>query len=68
MEYCISSCCKKASLVPLARTEEQGTKIISHALLSPLLTSTCFHRQMLISRANMRVCGRLLRAMTRHCR
>ncbi len=57
MEYCISSCCKTASLVPLAQTEEQGTKIISHALLSPLLTSTCFHRQMLML---------LLRAITRH--
>ncbi len=57
MEYCISSCYKTASLVPLAQTEEQGTKIISHALLSPLLTSTCFHRQMLML---------LLRAITRH--
>ncbi len=32
-------------------------KIISHALLRPLLTSTCFHRQMLML---------LLRVITRH--
>lgn len=47
-------------------------KIISHALLSPLLTSTCFHRQMLISRDNVHACSwqlssvDLLRAITCH--